>query len=129
MSYFATDNAGPPSSPAAVRAIYSKVRGVFPGAATVRASSFDEFAAEALTAEVVSSLPRTSVDWGDQWITGVSTDNKRMAVFREMARARAECIRDAVPECAREHPVMRNFTRWLAKNVEHTQGNAWGVDR
>ena len=98
-----------------------KVQAVFPGA-TILASSFDKFAAEALTPGVVSSLPRTDLDWGDQWITGISTDNKRMSHFREMARARAECIRAAVPECASDNPVMRNFTRWVAKNVEHTQG-------
>jgi len=38
------------------------------------------------------------------------------------ARARAACIESGDPACARDHPVVRNFTRWLAKNAEHTQG-------
>ena len=99
----------------------NKVQAVFPNA-TILASSFDKFVAQALIPGVIASLPRTDLDWGDQWITGMSTDNKRMAVFREMIRARAECVRNKVPECASDNPVMRNFTRWVAKNAEHTQG-------
>jgi hypothetical protein len=63
VSYFATDNAGPPSTALAVEAIHARVAELFPGASVV-ASSFNEFAAAALTPPVVAALPRTSVDWG-----------------------------------------------------------------
>jgi hypothetical protein len=119
VSYYASDNEGPPISLAAVNAVFKHVKSIFPDA-TVVGSSFDAFAAEALTAEVLPQLPSSSLDWGDQWLTGMSTDPWRLAVFRLMARARADCI--AARECTRDEPALLNFTRFLAKATEHTQG-------
>jgi hypothetical protein len=119
-SYYRTDNAGPPITVEEVRAIFAQVRAVFPEASVVRASSFGEFAFEALPADVVAALPSTTLDWGDQWITGMSTDPARLATYREMARARDACV--AAQACDPAAAAMRNFSRFLAKNAEHTQG-------
>ena len=121
VSYFANDNAGPPQSTAEIDAIHARVAAVFPNA-TIRASSFDEFVAEALTPDVIEQLPVTSQDWGDQWLTGMSTDATRLAKYRAIARARAACVASGEPLCDPTLPQMRNLTRWLAKFAEHTQG-------
>lgn len=129
-SYFRTDNAGPPLTTAEVSLVFDTVRANFPNASVV-ASSFDEFAAEMLAASPskrdpatgdvhLTGVPTTTLDWGDQWITGLSTDSSRLKTFREMARARADCINSGA--CDPSSAEMRNFTRLLAKNAEHTQG-------
>ncbi len=119
-SYFRTDNAGPPDNTTEVQNVFDQVRRVFPHATSVVASSFGEFAAQALTPDVVAALPTSSLDWGDQWITGVATDPRRLAEYRVMVRARAQCI--GAGRCDPGSPAMRNLTRFLAKNAEHTQG-------
>jgi hypothetical protein len=124
VSYYASDNAGPPESLAAVNAVFRNVKKIFPRAAVV-GSSFDEFATEAVTAAVLDKLPTCSLDWGDQWLTGMSTDPWRLAVFRLLARARASCI--AVGECTRGEAAVVNFTRFLVKATEHTQGVQGGL--
>lgn len=65
---------------------------------------------------------RAAQDWGDQWLTGMSTDPYRLAAYRAVMRSRANCIAAGHPECRRHSLVMRNVTRWLAKVSEHTQG-------
>ena len=91
---------------------------VFPGAEVV-ASSHGAFATEALSAAVVAALPEYEFEWGDDWITGLATDPRRLGVYREVVRARAECLRSGV--CARGSAALRNMTRYLAKFSEHTQ--------
>ena len=79
-SYFRSDNAGPPDTLAEVKAVVAAVRKIFPNA-KVLGSSFDKFAAEALTPSVISALPVFDQDWGDQWLTGMSTQvHKQSAV-------------------------------------------------
>lgn len=118
-SYYRSDNAGPPESVAEVDAIFDHLEYTFPHA-SIEASSFERFAREALTSKVVNALPSTTLDWGDQWITGMSTDPFRLATYREMVRARRDCVNRG--DCDPSSPSMRNFTRFIAKNVEHTQG-------
>ena len=72
-SYWRPDNAGPPDTVLEVKAVFAQLRKEFPGA-NVRASSLGEFVDHALTPAVVAALPATSLDWGDQWLTGMSTD-------------------------------------------------------
>jgi hypothetical protein len=50
----------------------------------------------------------------------MSTDPRRLAVYRELARARRDCI-DA-GRCSKDDAKIRGFTRFLAKIPEHTQG-------
>ena len=110
---------GPPSSYDEVKEVFKAAGDVFPGA-KVQASSFEAFAAEALTPSVVAALPVYDFEWGDKWVTGMSTDPQRLRVYREIVRARADCIQSGA--CSRQDPSIRNMTRYLAKNSEHTQG-------
>jgi hypothetical protein len=50
----------------------------------------------------------------------MSSDPARLATYRATVRARAACV--ASGACAVRDPVLRNFTRFAAKNAEHTQG-------
>ena len=50
----------------------------------------------------------------------MATDPGRLATYRALARARAACVGSGA--CAAHDPVLRNFTRFVAKNAEHTQG-------
>ena len=123
-SHFASDNTGPPLSVSEVRQVFNTVRKVFPNA-KVFGSTFDQFAAEIKAAEI-AALPVMSSEWGDQWLTGMSTDPVRLATYRAIARARATCIDSGA--CHRREPVLRNLTRFAAKISEHTQGlqnEAW----
>jgi hypothetical protein len=47
-------------------------------------------------------------------------DPGRLATYRALIRARADCM--ASGACSLRDPVMRNFTRFITKNSEHTQG-------
>ena len=98
--------------------IRSRVQAIFPKAKLV-SSTWDRFVA-ALAPSDIDTLPRYSSEWADQWIAGLSADPKRLASYRATIRARASCI--ASKACLPHEPVLRNFTRFVAKNVEHTQG-------
>ncbi len=130
-SYYRSDNAGPPQTLAEIRGVFDQVRRIFPNA-TVRASSISSWAAEALTPAVVAQLPVTTRDWGDAWITGVSTDPWRLAFARSITRARAAHLA-AGGLCRASRSAMTtrfsalstalaNATRFLIKASEHTQG-------
>jgi hypothetical protein len=90
MSYFRSDNTGPPDSLGEVRSVFAATQAVFPDAEVV-ASSLEAFATEAALgdAAVTSALPEWEWEWGDVWITGMSTDPRRLADYREIVRARA----------------------------------------
>ena len=113
-SFIGADNTGPPLSAFEVRRIFARVRGLFPHA-TVFSSTWDAFVADVSAAEV-AALPRASSAWGDMWLTGMATDPARLAAYRAIARARAACI--ASGACAPRDPVLRNLTRFAAKNAE-----------
>ena len=68
----------------------------------------------------VATLPRFSSEWGDQWVAGMVNDPGRLARYRALVRARSDCM--ASGACSLRDPVVRNFTRFVAKNSEHTQG-------
>ena len=113
------DNTGPPGSAAEVRTIFDLVRAVFPNATTVVGSTWDRFVADISPAEI-ATLPRYSSEWGDQWVSGMVNDPGRLATYRALIRARADCLTSGA--CSLRDPVMRNFTRFITKNSEHTQG-------
>ena len=123
-SYVAADNTGPPLSRESVEAIFKTVRSVFPNANTVFGSTWDKFVADIDPADV-AALPQYSSEWGDNWVQGVSNDPGRLATYRALARARAGCM--ASGACKLKDPVVRNFTRFAAKNSEHTQGEEGGA--
>ena len=122
-SYVSADNTGPPASRSEVVRIFGTVRGLFPNA-TVVGSTWDRFVADLDDADI-AALPRYSSAWGDPWVAGVSSDPARMAKYRALARARAACV--SADRCRLRDPVVRNFTRFLAKNAEHTQGVEGGA--
>ena len=123
-SYVGADNTGPPLSVLEVEHIFTTVRALFPNAKTVFGSTWDAFVGE-ITAEEIASLPRYSSEWGDQWVAGMANDPTRLAMYRAIVRGRAACI--AHGACDPSDPVLRNFTRFAAKNSEHTQGVEGGA--
>ena len=113
------DNTGPPGTAAEVQKIFELVRRVFPNATAVVGSTWDRFVADISPAEI-ATLPRYSSEWGDAWVRGMVNDPGRLATYRALIRARADCM--ASGACSLRDPVMRNFTRFITKNSEHTQG-------
>ena len=118
-SFIAADNTGPPASKQEVAAIFKSVRDIYPHATTTFGSTWDQFVAQIEPAEI-QALPRFSSAWGDQWVSGMSSDPGRIATYRAIIRARARCLKSGL--CQMKDPVVRNFTRFAAKNAEHTQG-------
>ena len=100
------DNTGPPATAAEVQKIFGLVRAVFPNATRIFGSTWDKFVAEITPAEV-ASLPRFSSEWGDQWVAGMVNDPGRLAKYRALLRARADCM--ASGACSLRDPVMRNL--------------------
>ena len=100
------DNTGPPATAAEVQKIFGLVRAVFPNATRIFGSTWDKFVAEISPAEV-ASLPRFSSEWGDQWVAGMVNDPGRLAKYRALLRARADCM--ASGACSLRDPVMRNL--------------------
>lgn len=113
------DNTGPPGSVAEVQKIFRLVRRVFPNATKVVGSTWDRFVADVSPTEI-ATLPRYSSEWGDKWVSGMVSDPGRLATYRALVRARAGCMISGA--CQLRDPVMRNFTRFVTKNSEHTQG-------
>ena len=107
--YFRSDNSGPPDTLLEIKLALDTARRVFPGAEIIP-SSLGAFATEALTDAAVDALPEFEFEWGDVWITGMSTDPRRLAVYREIVRARADCLDQG--ECVRDS-VERD---WVGKN-------------
>lgn len=114
--WFIPDN-GPPPDVSAVRTTYRMLTKQFPKA-KVRAATFDDFlpALEGIR----SRLPVVDLDIGDTWINGPPADPLKLAMFREMSRARAECIMGG--RCPADDPDIFNFSRLLLKAPEHTAG-------
>ena len=101
-SFVAADNTGPPSTTREVKAIFGRVRAIFPNAKVI-SSTWDRFVAEISPAEI-ATLPRFSSEWGDQWLAGMATDPSRLATYRATIRARASCIAKGL--CQLRDPVM-----------------------
>ena len=118
-TFIAADNTGPPTSKKEVDAIFKTVKDIYPNATKIFGSTWDQFVSDIDAAEI-QALPRFSSAWGDQWVAGMSSDPGRIATYRAIIRARARCIESG--KCHTKDPVLRNFTRFAAKNAEHTQG-------
>lgn len=133
-SYFRSDNTGPPDSLEEIDAVFAAVKKQFPDAA-IFGSTFDAFAAEIEQADL-EELEIMTAEWGDPWLGGLMTDPYRIQVYREMLRARDECLARPLGAAADEQlwdlsqghrcnassVALRNMTRWLSKISEHTQG-------
>jgi hypothetical protein len=110
------DNSGPSFGNA-----LAKLREENPGA-HVHFSTFSRFFDEANKPENKAGLPVVTGEIGDAWIYGVPSDPLKNQQFREMGRARDECINSG--GCNVESDAMKDFDRLLVKLPEHTWGLA-----
>jgi hypothetical protein len=117
----AADWTGDNSGPAEIESGLEKLREEFPGA-HVHSSTFSAFFEEANKPANKAGLPLVTAEMGDAWIYGVPSDPLKNAQFRELARARDECIE--VGACDPDSAAMRSFDRLLVKIPEHTWGLA-----
>ena len=114
---FRTDNSGPPRSTAEVHDNLETLRREFPKANVV-ASSLDLFSAE--LQKIWTPDENSRKDIGDTWIQGVASDPRKMAEFRALRRAYADCSMQGV--CNITDPRILNATRFMIKLAEHTWG-------
>ncbi len=110
------ENGGPPDAKTVLQ-IHESLRLQFPQGIPI-ASTFDAFTRQIVKAK--DKLPVFDQEIGDTWIYGVPGDPLKFARYREMTRARAECIASKV--CDPKDPAIRNFSRFLLKIPEHNQG-------
>ena len=114
---FRTDNSGPPRSTAEVHDNLEILRSQFPKAKVV-ASSLDRFSAE--LQKTWTPDEDSQKDIGDTWIQGVASDPRKMAEFRALRQAYADCnIKGA---CNITDRRLLNATRFMIKLAEHTWG-------
>jgi hypothetical protein len=111
---FRTDNSGPPMNSEEVFNQWAIAQWQFPGA-NVYASTYDNFITQLNT--VRSTLPVTTAEAGDTWVTSTTADANKMIFYREASRAYAECL--ANNQCDIHDPRVLGFTRMLAKIPEH----------
>lgn len=86
--------------------------------ANVYASTYDNFTAQLAT--VAASLPVTTGEAGDTWMTSTTADCWKITFYREAARAYADCVRSG--QCDIHDPRVLGFSRLLIKIPEHTYG-------
>ena len=89
---------------------------MFPNA-TVISSTFEAFAAYLDTVPDYM-LPEITSEIGDTWIHGVASDPRKVARTRWANRLRTQCVNAG--DCDMSDPRVRNFSRLLLKNGEHT---------
>ena len=117
----AADWSGDNSGPASASGQLAKLRQKYPDA-LVHCSTFSRFFAEANRPEIKAQLPVVTAEIGDAWIYGVPSDPLKNAQFREIGRARDECVRSG--GCDADSAAMRDLDRLLVKLPEHTWGLA-----
>ena len=72
---------------------YEILRAEFPGA-ELKASTFEAYMAA--VNPIRSSLPVITNEIGDTWIMGVSSDPRKMAEYRAVARVMDQCISNGI---------------------------------
>jgi hypothetical protein len=102
------DNSGPSDNAGTLKSL----RKAYPNA-TVHASTFSAFFDEANKPENKKGLQVVTAEMGDAWIYGVPSDPLKAATFRELSRARGECISSGA--CNKSSPAMQTFDRLLVK--------------
>lgn len=115
---FRTDNSGPPESVAEVLADYAIARWQYPGA-EVFASTFDAWWSEFQMA--VPSLPVTTQEMGETWLTGFAADPPKNAFYRAAARQYSACLAAGSCDPVGDARII-DFLRMLMKMPEHTWG-------
>lgn len=125
------DNAGPPPKASDVIDDFEAIQRLFPGVcvprvhclpyltqsiqsgARIKASTFDEFAAELETVPE-DRLPIITSEMGDTWVHGVASDPTKVAFTRAAQRHHSECVHS--PSCDSSSYAFHNFSRLLMKN-------------
>eukprot|EP01126_Amoeba_proteus_P059316 TRINITY_DN7739_c0_g1_i3.p1 TRINITY_DN7739_c0_g1~~TRINITY_DN7739_c0_g1_i3.p1 ORF type:complete len:470 (-),score=101.39 TRINITY_DN7739_c0_g1_i3:148-1557(-) len=69
---------------------------------------------------IKDQLPLIEQEIGDVWIDGISSDPLKEIQFREISRARTECLSSGA--CDPNDPRIKSFSRFLIKIPEHTWG-------
>ena len=110
---FRTDNSGPPENTDEILSNYDVIEKEYPNAA-VHASTFESFVSKITK----SSLPVVTKEVGDTWIQGVSSDPRKISLYRAAARA-LDC---SPPECVWNWDAVKDFALFLIKLPEHTWG-------
>lgn len=112
------DNSGPADPDEVVRN-YDYIKKQFPTAKQIKESTFDAFVANLLQRQdIVNTLPVFTGEIGDTWLYGVPSDPLKVLQYRELMRARDECIK--TKRCDPKDSRVRNFSRMLTKIAEHT---------
>ena len=143
--FIQNDNHGPPTL-AQTEHYYSVLQQMFPNATretqgvfidswarlsltwkashAVKASTYEAFFAE--LDKVRHTLPVITKEIGDTWADDPPSDPKLAAQFRALMRARNRCTREQPAACNASDFDGRfaNFSRFLAKNIEHDWGTA-----
>ena len=114
---FRIDNSGPPRSTAEVNDNLEILRSQFPKANVV-ASSLDRFSAE--LQQIWTPVKDSQKDIGDTWIQGAASDPRKMAEFRALRQAYADCNMKGA--CNITDRRILNATRFMIKLAEHTWG-------
>ena len=112
---FRTDNKGPPEDVVEIASVYDVVEKEYPNAA-VHASTFEGFVSKISK----SSLPVVTNEVGDNWIQGVASDPRKVALYRAAVRA----LQCAPPDCSWGWDAVKDFAWYLTKLPEHT----WGLN-
>ncbi|HEX3527150.1 MAG TPA: DUF5054 domain-containing protein [Thermoanaerobaculia bacterium] len=97
---------------------FAILRSEFPNAKIIP-STFDAFTEKLLANQTaLDTLPVIDQEIGDTWIYGEAADPWKIAVYREMTRARAEYLAKG----GAEDEAVKRFSRFLLKIPEHTTG-------
>ena len=118
---FKSDNQGPPNEADAREALRCVAK-LFPAETQLLGSTFDAFIANLLAApgNPAKLLPTLTQEIGDTWIQGAASDPRRQKLTRLMMRERSACIK--ARSCDASDPAVANFSRFVLKQTEHTQG-------
>jgi hypothetical protein len=115
--YFRTDNSGPAESVEEVLGVFATLRENFPGA-DVFASTYENYVTE--LSKIKDSLPTTSSEAGETWLTGCPSDPVKQTYLREATRTYSEFLANG--QIDPNDSQIWNFTRMLIKLPEHTWG-------
>ena len=69
-----------------VQSDWAAMRAEFPQGVSIIASSFEEWAAAALTPATLSTLPVIDIEMGDTWVHGVSADSLKTHAASKLFR-------------------------------------------
>ena len=121
---FTGDNGGLPDADAVVK-YWASLQAKFP-AATIVASSMDDFSREVIAKADMSKLPVIEGEIGDSWLYGAPADPIKVATYREAVRALEEGVASGAIDPATDGGYKRFQRRLMKGPCEHNWG--WFID-